>query len=230
MTALNVKLGDKVEPGQVLATLDSGDAARKLDSAKVSLSSAQLKYQDLVEPATASELASASSSVTSAKYQLANAQENLRKASAGPDADAVTTADTAVTQAEQSLTSAQNQVQSSWISLLTAQRNYCSTDNRLVDVCYATDLPLTQFKIDSLVQEIRNPATSAVGTAAQSLISSNTSYGNSLTSVTNAEKSLATAKSKRTALNDPPTALVLQQLTASVESANAQVLAARAEV
>ncbi len=227
VTALNVKLGDKVEPGQVLGTLDSGDALRKLESAKVGLSAAQLKYRDLVEPATSSELASASSAVTSAKYQLANAEENLRKATAGPDADAVTTADNGVTLAEQSLTSAQNQAQSSWISLLTAQRNYCSTDNRLVDVCYSQDLPVTQFKVDSLILEIRNPATSAVGTAAQSLISSNTSYGNAQTTVANAEKSLSTAKTKRAALNDPPTALVLQQLGASVESTGAQVLSAR---
>lgn len=227
VTAVNAKLGDKVEAGQILAALDSGDAQRKLDQARVSLSSAQLKLQDLVEPATSSELASATAAISQAQYQLANAQENLRKAQAGPDSDAVATADAAVTQAQQSLTNAQNGVQSSWISLLTAQRNYCTTDNHLVSACYSTDLPLAQSKIDQLIAEIRNPATSAVGTAAQSFISSNTSYGNSLTTQANAQTALTTAQQKRKDLNDPPTALTLQQLQSSVDSANASVLSAQ---
>ena len=227
VTAVNAKLGDKVEAGQTLATLDSGDAQRKLDQAKVSLTSAQLKLQDLIQPATASELASGSAAISQAQYQLANAQENLRKAQAGPDSDTVATADAAVTQAQQALTNAQNQVQSSWISLLTAQRNYCTTDNHLVSVCLSTDLPLAQSKIDQLIAEIRNPATAAVGTAAQSLISSNTSYGNSLTAQTNAQTALATAQQKRSDLNTPPTALTLQQLQAAVDNANASLLSAQ---
>lgn len=227
VTAVNAKLGDRVEAGQVLATLDSGDAQRKLDQAKVSLSSAQLKLQDMLEPATTSELASATAATSQAQYQLANAQENLRKAQAGPDADAVATADAAVTQAQQSVTSAQNGVQSSWIALLTAQRNYCTTDNHLVSACYSTDLPLTQTKVDQLIAEIRNPATSAVGTAAQSFITANTAYGNSLTAQANAQAALATAQGKRADLNLPPTALTLQQLQSAVDSANASVLAAQ---
>ncbi len=224
VTAVSVKLGDKVEAGQVLATLDSGDAQRKLDSAKVSLSSAQLKLADLLEPATASEVASANAAISTAQYQLANAQENLRKAQSGPDSDAVATAESAVTQAEQSLSSAQNQVQSAWIGLLTAQRNYCTTDNHLVSACYSTDLPLSQFRIDSLIAEIRNPATTAVGSAAQAFITANTSYGNAQTSQGNAEKALATAKTKRSDLDAPPTALALQQLQSAIDSAQASVL------
>ncbi|MEO8539497.1 MAG: HlyD family efflux transporter periplasmic adaptor subunit, partial [bacterium] len=227
VTAVNAKLGDTITAGQVLATLDSGDAQRKLDSAKVSLASAQLKLSDLLKPATSSAVVSAQASVSAAQYQLANAQQNLVTAQGGPDATAVATADAAVAQAEQSLTSAQNQVQSAWISLLTAQRNYCTTDNRLVSVCQSTDLPLTQTKVDALIAEIRNPATTAVGTAAQSLISSNTSYGNTQTSVTNATTALATAKTKRSDLDTPPTALAIQQLQTAIDNANASVLTAQ---
>jgi multidrug efflux pump subunit AcrA (membrane-fusion protein) len=96
-----------------------------------------------------------------------------------------------------------------------------------VEVCYATDLPLTQTKVDALIAEIRNPATNAVGTAAQALISANTSYGTSQTAVTNATPALATARSKRSDLNTPPTALTLQQLQSAIDSANAGVLTAQ---
>ncbi|MBK7726427.1 MAG: HlyD family efflux transporter periplasmic adaptor subunit [Dehalococcoidia bacterium] len=227
VTSITAKLGEKVEAGQVLATLDSTDLQRKLESAQISLSSAQLKLGDLLEPATVSELATAQASIATAMVQLANAEENLRKAQPGADADAIVSADAAVATAEQSLTSAKNQVQSAWISLISAQRGYCSTDNRLVEACYQTDLPLTQFKIDSLVAEIRTPATTAVGSAASSLISANNSYNNSLVSVTNAEKSLVTATDKRAALDQPKSALEQQQLQSSVTSANASVLAAQ---
>ncbi len=227
VSTVNVIVGQKVTAGEVLATLDSSDLQSKLTSAQTALTSAQLKYADALKPPTASALASAQSAISSAETQLANAQENLRKAQPGADTDAITAADNTVSQAQQSLTSAQNQVQSSWISLISAQRNYCTADNHLVQACYESDLPLSQAKIDSLIAEVRTPATSAVGSAASSFISSNTSYGNSLTSVTNAEKTLATAVEKRQALNDPPSALTLQQLNSAIQSANASLLAAQ---
>ena len=227
VSAVNVIVGQKVAAGEVLATLDSSDLQSKLASAQTALTNAQLKYADALKPPTASELASAQSAISNAETQLANAQENLRKAQPGADTDAITAADNTVSQAQQSLTSAQNQVQSSWISLISAQRNYCTTDNHLVQACYESDLPLSQAKIDSLIAEVRTPATSAVGSAASSFISSNTSYGNSLTSVTNAEKTLATAVEKRQALDEPPSALTLQQLNSAIQSANASLLAAQ---
>ena len=83
VTSITAKLGEKVEAGQVLATLDSTDLQRKLESAQISLSSAQLKLGDLLEPATVSELATAHASIATAMVQLANAEENLRKAQPG---------------------------------------------------------------------------------------------------------------------------------------------------
>lgn len=227
VSAVNVIVGQKVTAGEVLATLESSDLQSKLASAQTGLTNAQLKYADALKPPTVSELASAQSAVSSAQTQLANAQDNLRKAQPGADTDAITAADNTVAQAQQSLTSAQNQVQSSWISLISAQRNYCTADNHLVQACYDSDLPLSQSKVDSLIAEVRTPATSAVGSAASSFISSNSSYGNSLTSVTNAEKTLASATEKRQALDQPPSALTLQQLNSAIQSANASVLAAQ---
>ncbi|MGE3073716.1 MAG: HlyD family efflux transporter periplasmic adaptor subunit [Dehalococcoidia bacterium] len=227
VASVNVTVGQKVAAGDVLGTLESADLQSKLNSAQLALTNAQLKYAEFLEPPTASELASAQSAISSAQTQLANAEENLRKAQPGADTDAITAADNTVAQAQQSLTSAQNSVQSSWISLISAQRNYCTADNHLVQACYESDLPLSQAKVDSLIAEIRTPATSAVGSAAQSFISANNSYNNALTSVTNAQKTLDSANEKRQALDEPPSALTLQQLNSAIQSANASLLSAQ---
>ena len=227
VTAVNAKLGDKVQQGQVLATLDSSDAASKLQAARVALTAAQSSYSDLVQPPTASALASAQASISTAQYQLANAQDALHKGQGNPSPDDVTAADSAITQAQQGITSAQSQSQTAWISLLNAQRTYCGTDNHLVQACLQGDIPLTPAKIDALIAEIRSPATSAVGTAAQGLISANTGYANSLSSITTAQTALKTAQDKKTALYAPATGLALQQLQSAVDSASANVLAAQ---
>ncbi|MGE0599063.1 MAG: HlyD family efflux transporter periplasmic adaptor subunit [Dehalococcoidia bacterium] len=227
VASVNVSVGQKVAAGDVLGTLESTDLQSKLTSAQLALTNAQLKYAEFLEPPTASELASAQSAISNAQTQLANAQENLRKAQPGADTDAITAADNTVAQAQQSLTSAENQVQSSWISLISAQRNYCTADNHLVQACYESDLPLSQAKVDSLIAELRTPATSAVGSAAQAFISANSSYNNALTGVSNAQKTLDSANEKRQALDEPPSALTLQQLNSAIESANASLLSAQ---
>jgi len=227
VTSVEVKIGDKVEAGQKLATLNTADLQRKLDSANVSLSTAQLRLDDLLQPATTSELSTAQASISAAQVQLANAEENLRKAQPGADTDAIATADAAVTSAEQALTTARNQNQSAWISLTSAQRTYCTTDNRLTQVCYETDLPLSQAKIDALIEEIRHPATSAVASAAQAMISASTSYENSVTGVANATRSLESAVEKRRELDAPPSAIEALQLDSAIQTARASLLSAQ---
>ena len=227
VASVSVKVGDKVQAGQELGQLDTADLQRKLESAKVSLSTAQLRLNDMLKPATSSDLSSAQAAISAAQVQVANAEENLRTAQPGADTDAIATADAAVVTAEQSLAGAKNQVQSAWIALTNAQRTYCTTENRLTQACYESDLPLSQAKTDALIAEIRHPATNAVASAAQAFISANTSYTNSLTGTTNAEKSLQSAKEKRSQLDQPPTAIETLQLNSALQSAEASLQSAQ---
>jgi RND family efflux transporter MFP subunit len=84
LTELDVKVGDKVKEGQLLARVDSTAAQANLDAAKAQLASAQAKLTTLEQGATAlvkqgiqiSE-AQAQQQVVSAQTALDNAKQNL---------------------------------------------------------------------------------------------------------------------------------------------------------
>jgi len=240
--SVSVAVGTKVTAGQELARLDDKDVQRKLDSAASNLETAKLKLQQLQQPPTAADLASARQSVASAQQSVTNAQNqvttaqaNLDKAAAPPAAVDVATADAAVSQAEVSLSNAHNSESSAWIALINAQRVYCQSKNvaLVVAPCYESDLPLSQAVIDAFTAWLRAPGDSgadlnAATSAAGSFINANTSYKNAHASIATAEQSLATAKLKRQALDDGPTASDLAQLRGAVASAQAGVAAAQA--
>ncbi len=115
VTAVNVKPGDTVTQGQVLAQLDPTDAQRSLASAQASFQAAQLKLQALISPpAYASDVASANQSVASAQAALLNAQKTLASLENPSQADidsahqAVLSAEASLSTAEQNLTALQN--------------------------------------------------------------------------------------------------------------------------
>lgn len=234
--AVSAGVGDKVIAGQELARLDDRDASRKLESAKSSLAVAQIKLQQLKQPATATDISSANQSMASAESQLATAQANLAKALAGPADTDVIAADAAVLSAQNSLQSAQKSVDSGWTNLLAAQRTYCLNYGIVtVDVCNTDSIPLSDTKIASLNNMISRPPgttaqANAIVSATTALLAANTSYGNAQGSVTNAAKSLESAKAKRTALDAPLDASTLAQLKASVASAEAGVASAKAKL
>lgn len=74
---INVKEGDVVYAGQVLAVLDQGNAAAQLESARGSLAQAQANYNKIKSAATAQDVAVAQASVDSAQVSLENAKQNL---------------------------------------------------------------------------------------------------------------------------------------------------------
>lgn len=232
---IGVVVGDKVAAGQELARLDDRDASRKLESSRSSLTVAQIKLQQLLDPPKAADVASALQSVASAIGQLTSAQANLDKATRGPsDSDALT-ADAAVTTAQNSLVSANAQVDTSWNALIGAQRSYCLLAGILVDVCYAQDIPLSDVKNAALTAELRNPPGSASqGTAIisgiNSLFSANNAYSNAKNGVVTAQNNIETAKAKKQALYDPPTTSDLAQLNASVTTAQAGLVTAQARL
>ena len=103
---LNVKVGDEVEAGDVLARLDDTEARAAVAQAEIALRQAELQLQQLLSDPDAASLASARSTLLAAQAELAQltaptnaqdlaaAQQNLRSAQqalsallAGPSAD-----------------------------------------------------------------------------------------------------------------------------------------------
>ena len=93
-----VELGDTLEAGQVLASLDSADAERDVETAQVNLDLAVLRLDQMTEPPTAAEAAAAESSVEQAKAALA-------RLIAAPTEAAVAAAEASVEQARSSFES-----------------------------------------------------------------------------------------------------------------------------
>ncbi len=75
---INVKEGDVVRAGQVLAVLDQGNSAAQLESARGSLAQAQANYEKIRAAATSQDIAVAQASVDSAAVALENAKQNLK--------------------------------------------------------------------------------------------------------------------------------------------------------
>ncbi|MBI2864981.1 MAG: efflux RND transporter periplasmic adaptor subunit [Chloroflexi bacterium] len=97
---LNVKVGDAVKQGQVLASLDTSDLEISLAQAQSSLNLSKLKVQQLTTPPKAEEVAAAQ-----ATYDSAVAKYN--QLLAGPSQDDLTVAKAAVEKARIALLSAQ---------------------------------------------------------------------------------------------------------------------------
>lgn len=121
-----VKVGDRVEAGDVLARLDDTSAAREVAQAELSLAQAELQLAQLKEAPTAAEMAQAEANLASAKAtlesrlnpatdqdiaaareSLVSAQEKLADLLAGPAAEDVTAAQVDLKVAEIALQQAQ---------------------------------------------------------------------------------------------------------------------------
>lgn len=103
VATIDVKEGDHVKKGHVLATIDARDLTYQVASAKASFDSAKAKLDQLVTGSgRSSELTSAQAAVTSAQAQLTSAQEKLA-ALKNPTKDKISAAQLKVQQAETSL-------------------------------------------------------------------------------------------------------------------------------
>lgn len=101
ITKLNVKNGDNVKAGSVIAQIDTKDAQKAVRNASLALESAQLSLQKLKEPADKYEILSAQNSLEQAKIDLKKLQDP-------PTALELLTAENAVTEAERQLQQAKD--------------------------------------------------------------------------------------------------------------------------
>ncbi|MGH8891533.1 MAG: efflux RND transporter periplasmic adaptor subunit, partial [Acidothermaceae bacterium] len=102
LTEIDVKVGDKVKQGQVLAKLDSTAAKASLDSANAQLASAQEKLTELQSGVTSLVAQGLQLSVEQAGQQVASAQASLANAQQQVGLD-TTQADTNISQAQDQL-------------------------------------------------------------------------------------------------------------------------------
>jgi multidrug efflux pump subunit AcrA (membrane-fusion protein) len=90
VTSVNVKAGDTVTAGKVLATIDSASLQASVSSAQASLAQAQAKYSDDSDAGVSNQqLAADAATVTTASDALSNAQTALAGASLVADFDGV---------------------------------------------------------------------------------------------------------------------------------------------
>lgn len=236
VTEVDVKVGDSVTAGQVLAKLDGTNAKRTLQSAQTSLQTAQLSLQQVLQPPTASDIASAQQAVVSAQAQVATAQAALATLTGPPAASDELAAQNAVSQAQLAIQTANTQVTTSYTSLVAAQASYCTSATTIfVTPCQISDIPLSAQAVNDLTNEIRNPPGTAgqgqaIAAAAQQFMNASNSYINAKNGVLTAQQSLASAQAKLAQLNTPATASAVQAAQANVSAAQANVLAAQAKL
>jgi HlyD family secretion protein len=100
---VNVQLGDRVEPGQTLAMLESDTMDNAVRAASANVELAQLKLTQLLNGASNAEIAAAEQAVSGAQSTRDRAAEDLRELEAGADAEELDRARAAVTRADAEL-------------------------------------------------------------------------------------------------------------------------------
>ena len=104
MTAVNVKLGQQVAAGDVLAEVDTTDLKSALATAQANLRTAQIRLHQLQQGATTADLATADQAVAQAQAAYDKANNDLATLTGPPTAADLAAANQAVTAAESQLT------------------------------------------------------------------------------------------------------------------------------
>ena len=140
---VEVELGDQVDEGDVLATLDNRDAQNGLMIAQNNLLEAELRLSQLLEAPSEAVLSDAEKTISSAMSQLASAKLNHETALDPPTAVEIAAADATVAQRQSDVITANRDV-------VAADRDV-TTANREVQPAYA-DLRIIQGSLCSLMQ------------------------------------------------------------------------------
>jgi RND family efflux transporter MFP subunit len=106
--SIQVKVGDTVHKGDVLAALESEDLANSVQSAQANLALAQARLKELLDGATDAERAAADQSVVSAQANQDRAARDVSDLLGTPTSPERTAADQSVAAAQAGLDQAQN--------------------------------------------------------------------------------------------------------------------------
>jgi len=121
-----VELGDQVDEGDVLATLDDRDAQNGLIIAQNNLLEAELRLSQLLEAPSEAVLSEAEKTISSAMSQIALAQLNYENALKPPTYSDISSSDANVTQRQTEVLSVNRQVQSAYTDLKLIQQSFCN--------------------------------------------------------------------------------------------------------
>ena len=140
---VEVELGDQIDEGDVLATLDNRDAQNGLIIAQNNLLEAELRLSQLLEAPSEAVLSDAEKTISSAMSQLASAKLNHETALDPPTVVEIAAADATVAQRQSDVITANRDV-------VAADRDV-TTANLEVQPAYA-DLRIIQGSLCSLMQ------------------------------------------------------------------------------
>jgi len=108
IAAVNVRVGDSVAQGDVLASIESDDLVNAVAQAQANQSAAQLRLDDLLSGSTAADLAAAEQALVSAQANLTKAKNDYNTLVGGGSAADVAAAQQAVSAADAQLASAKS--------------------------------------------------------------------------------------------------------------------------
>jgi HlyD family secretion protein len=152
VTSVAVGVGDAVAEGDVLATLDSDDTERRLETAEIQLKQAELRLEDLTADPAAADLASAYQSIASARSQVASAEGSFDRLTGDPSTSDIESAEQAVanalvqvSNAEEALAAASTGASSAELasaesSVAVAEAGVASASGRVASASDAYDL------------------------------------------------------------------------------------------
>ncbi len=147
LATINVKVGQHVNAGDVIATLDPTQLQIQLNTAQSQEKSAQAKLDALLAGATPDVIEAAKAAVAAAQASAAQAQNQVQTANTNKvtAANAITTAQNQVATASNSVQTAQATVQQAQAQLQTAQDNY----QALINGPTPEDIAVAQAAVDS---------------------------------------------------------------------------------
>ena len=259
VSKLNVKEGDGVKSGTVLATLDQGAALASLQSAEGSLAQAEANYKKVSAAATAQDIAVSQAAVDSASTALSNAKQSLAQEISLAYSNANSTIVSNINDLFDNPLSNSPQFDIPGTSQ-NNQQLYINVNNEKVttgtllsawqtEILALSDSTTDQTVTDSLAKltSIRNfisdilsmigysQASTASGQAALSsaqaeVVAAKTTIDNTITTLTNDSQAVRNAKAS---LSQTQAALALKQAPARPEdiaTAQAQVISAQGQV
>lgn len=243
-----VRLGDAVQPGDLLVQLDTTDLQFDLANAQQTVALAQARLDDLLAPASEAQIASAQAA-------LASAQTQLDDLLAGPSDTEIALAEASVSSAQASLSASvadlnsaqgsisQSQITAAEANLLAAQQQLESAaeanENNPTEATHEAMLQAQQAVANAQAQLDNLLAGPSVGAAQSSVAAANARYegsqidldatvaGATAADVANAQASVAQAEANLADLLAGPTAESVR--AAEAELAQAELTLAAAE-